>query len=193
MATQTRTGSGAVPRRDFVRLLAVAGLATACTPVRIGLKLYPRDFHDHPELVDETLQAFVLTVIPGMPENDPDLTRHFYDEFLEIGAHREYLAYDLCVRAGRLTGERHFAALDYQQRERVVADGLAQGGVTTLLYSASVHVTQIACYAGIYDDEKGCPVTDFEGRFQIERMAGVFDPNLGSFREITAAGSGNPV
>lgn len=191
MSNQPRAQSRTLPRRDFVRLLAVAGAATACTPVRIGLKLYPRDFHEHPELVDETLRAFVLTVIPGTEEH-PDLTRHFYDEFLEIGAHREYLAYDLCVRAGRLSGNRRFAALDYAARERVVADGLAAGGVTTRLYTASVHVTQIACYAGIYDDKRGCPVIDFRGRFRFEHAARASEPDLEAIHRMTAAGTGNP-
>lgn len=181
-----------LPRRDFVRMLAAVGLAGACTPVRIGLKLYPTDFKKDAALVEETLRAFVLTVIPGMPPDDPDLTRHFHDELFEIDAHRAYLAYDLCSRGDRIAGCRRFAELTYGERERVVADGLEAGGVTTLLYTASIHVTQIACYAGIYDDDKGCPVTGFEGRFRLENLSSAKDPNLGSFREITSVGSGNP-
>ena len=192
MYDEERAGKSDVRRRDFIRIMAGAGLATACTPVRIGLKIYPREFEEHSQLVEETLRAFVLTIVPGIPEDAPDLTRPFHDELFRLDAHCGFLASDLCTRADRIAGNRRFALLAYEDRARVVADGLAAGGVTTRLYSAAAYVTQIACYASIYDDGKGCIITGFEGRFNIERMAGVRDPHLDLFREITSSGTGNP-
>jgi hypothetical protein len=182
-----------VKRRDFLRIMAGAGVATACTPVRIGLQMYPRDFHEHPEIVEETLRAFVLTVVPGVPESDPNLTRVFHDDLFRLEAHRGWLAYDLCRRAGDRTGDRHFASLPYADREGVVADALEAGGVTRRLYTAAVFVTQIAVYASIYDDDSGCHLWDYDGPFRIESTAGLRDPYLDEFRAITTAGSGNPV
>jgi hypothetical protein len=193
MYNDERSRKTNVQRRDFIRIMAGAGLATACTPMRIGLKIYPREFDEHTELVDETLRAFVLTIVPGMPEDDADLTRQFHDPLFRLDAHCAYLASDLCSRAERITGDHRFATLAYEDRASVVADGLAAGGLTTRLYSAAAYVTQIACYASIYDDDKGCVITGFDGQFNIQRMAGVRDPHLDLFRDITSAGTGNPV
>lgn len=192
MVQESRRAASGIPRRDFLRLAAGAGLATACTPVRIGLKLYPPDFDEHPELVEETLRAFVLAVVPGMPSDDPNLTRVFYDELFRLAEHRAWLAYDLCRRAGNDSGERRFAALPLSARERVIAGALSAGGVTTRLYTAAIYVTQITVFSSVYDDSSGCPLWNYDGPFQIERLASVHDPNLDDFRAITAAGSGNP-
>ncbi len=193
MFQEYRRATGGIPRRDFLRILAGAGVATACTPVRIGLKLYPRDFDEHPELVEETLRAFVLAVVPGMPPDDPNLTRVFHDELFRLDEHRAWLAYDLCRRAGDYTGDRHFAALSSAARGRVISGALAAGGVTTRLYTAAIYVTQITVFSSVYDDSSGCPLWHYDGPFEIEQLAGLRDPYLDDFRAITAAGSGNPV
>jgi len=193
MFTDNQRLPGGFPRRDFLRILAGAGLASACTPVRIGLKLYPRDFDEHPELVEETLHAFVLAVIPGMPPDDANLTRVFYDELFRLDEHRAWLAYDLCRRAGDLTGDRRFAALSSADRGRVIATALASGGVTERLYTAAIYITQITVFSSVYDDASGCALWEYDGPFRIDQLAGSKDPNLDEFRAFTAAGSGNPV
>ncbi len=192
MSRECRPTRGEILRRDFLRIVIGAGVASACTPVRIGLKLYPRDFDEHPELVEETLRAFVLAIVPGMRTDDPNLTRALDDELFRLEEHREWLAYDLCRRAGDYAGDRHFASLPLADRARVISGALESGGVTKRLYTAAIYVTQIAVYASVYDDERGCPLWGYEGPFRIERLAGVKDPHLDEFRSITAAGSGNP-
>ena len=179
-------------RRDFVLIMLGGGVAAACTPLRMGLKIYPEEFHSDDALVDETLRAFVLTISPGLPEDTPDLTRPFYDELFGLGAYRGYLASDLCDRARRFTGDRRFARLTYEQRALIVAAGMAAGGLTTRLYNGAAFAVQIATYASIYDDERGCPINDFEGRFTLEQMADVQDAPLEQFRQTTGSGTGNP-
>lgn len=179
-------------RREFVLTMLGGGIAAACTPVRMGLKIYPEEFHVNDALVDGTLRAFVLTIIPGLPDGAPDLTRPFYDELFGLAPYRGYLASDLCDRARRLTGEAGFARLPYEQRALIVAAGMAGGGLTTRLYHGAAFAVQVATYASIYDDERGCPINEFEGRFTLEQMAGVPDVRLDRFAELTASGTGNP-
>ncbi len=184
-------------RRGFVRLLGVAGVVgagtAACTPLRVLLKLYPSRFDTDTELVDETLRAFVLTVVPGLPEDARDLTRQFYDDSFRLAKHRGFLAADLCERAGRVAHNLTFAALPYEQRARVVRDGLEAGGVTTKLYSGAVHLTQIACFSSMYDDEAGCPLIDFEGRFDPAHISETKYPDPGRFLAANTTADGNPV
>lgn len=186
-------------RRDFLRLLTIAGagiagasLAGACAPLRVGLKLYPSELKDNPELLEETLRAFVLTVVPGLPPDDPDLTRALHDESFPLAAHIDVLAADLCERARRLSGSSRFAALDADDRARIVADALDAGGVTTQLYAGAAYLSQVACYAGIYDDAKGCPAIGFEGRFRPDRFADTVYPNPERFLAAASTADGNP-
>ena len=182
-------------RRGFVRLLGVVGVVGAgtagCTPLRMVLKLYPSEFDTDPELVDRTLRAFVLTVVPGLPEDARGLTRQFYDESFRLAKHRGFFAADLCERAGRVANDRTFAALPYEQRAKVIRDGLEAGGVTTKLYSGAIHLTQIACFASMYDDEAGCPLIDFEGRFDPTTETNYPDP--GRFLAVNTTTDGNPI
>jgi hypothetical protein len=55
--------------------LIAAGLAARCSPVRVLVSAYPERFDDDAALVERVLRAFVATVIPGAPTDDPDLTR----------------------------------------------------------------------------------------------------------------------
>lgn len=193
MGAENRDLPSALHRREFLLLMASAGFASACTPLQIGLKIYPRDFKENTQLVDETLRAFVLTVVPGMPKDDPNLIRVFHDELFRVDTHRGWLAFDLCDRARDLTGEPRFVALEYADRERVISAALAAGGVTKRLYTAAIYVSQIAIYAGIYDDDAGCPVWSFDGGFRIEELAALPDPPPDTLHRMESAGGGNPL
>ena len=50
-----------IPRRQALHQLGLiaAGLAAACTPVRVLVSAYPQAFDDDDELVDRVLRAFV--------------------------------------------------------------------------------------------------------------------------------------
>ena len=159
----------ALSRREAVArlgLLSAGFLAAGCTPLRLVLEANPEGFEADAGLVDRTLRAFVTAVVPGIPEDAPDLTRAFYDEGLsEMPGHRAYLASDLCRRSARLYGVRRFADLGPEPRTRVIQDGLQADGIIRDLYEGAIFLTQVAVYASIYDDARGCPLLEWDGQF----------------------------
>ncbi len=172
--------------------LALGLSAAACTPVRIAFRMYPKDFDEDPELVDAVLRGFVTAVVPGMPEDAPHLTRVFYDDFYRVGKYRSYLAADLCERAERRYGWPRFEALPAKDRCRVIEDALQEGGVTQRLYVAAVFLAQLASYAGPFDDEQGCPLIGFEGRFRMRPLAELSYPDPERFLPRALTADGNP-
>jgi hypothetical protein len=155
----------AISRRDALRALGALGvLALAgCAPARIVLGLYDRPAEDGPAGAERTLAAFADTVVPGLDPALPDRTRVYRDPSYPLARYRDYFVADLNRRAGERTAGRAFAALAAAERAHVVSAGLAAGGVTGDLYAGAVFLTQIALYAGIYDDEAGCALIDYPG------------------------------
>ena len=163
-------GRHPVGRREAIRQLAVlaAGLAAACTPLRIVTRSYPEDFERDRDLVDRVLRAFVITVIPGAPANARDLVRAYRDPKMPFASYAPFFASDLCRRTRERFGHREFDVLTGAERERIIADGFTGDATMRKLYSGAVYLAQISFYAGIYDDEGGCPLIDFPGRFRGE-------------------------
>ena len=151
-------------RRRFLGLLAgAAGLAlTGCAPARLLLRLDGTRAADGAEGRDATLAAFALTVVPGLDPATPHLSRVYGDRAYPFARCREFFVADLDRRARRLHGAR-FARLALPARHAVVADGLAARGITRRVYDGAVFLTQIALYAGIYDDQAGCALIGFPG------------------------------
>src|SRR2546428_5219266 len=89
-------------RRQLLQHLGLitAGLAVACTPLKVLTSAYPQAFDDDAELTDGVLRAFALTVIPSAPAGDPDLTRAFTDPDLPFAPYAGFFASDLARRAG---------------------------------------------------------------------------------------------
>ncbi len=184
-----------VGRRLALRLLAQAGAGIAiagCTPVRLALNVYPKEFDFEAERVDRILRAFCCAVVPGTSTGDPDVSRVFYDEFYPLAKHRTFFAADLCDRAARETGSGRFESLALEERERIVGHALAEGGLITRLYSGAVFLTQIAILAGIYDSETGCPLIDFDGRFRPRRLADTTYPEPEQYLPLPTTADGNP-
>src|SRR5437867_10566412 len=88
-------------RRQLLQHLGLitAGLAVACTPLKVLTSAYPQAFDDDAELTDGVLRAFALTVIPSAPAGDPDLTRAFTDPDLPFAPYAGFFASDLARRA----------------------------------------------------------------------------------------------
>ena len=180
-------------RRAAVKAMAAAAaaLAAGCTPLRIISRDYPASFdHDH-DRVDRLLRAFVSTVVPGAPDDEPGLARVYFDDFYRFSPYRSFFAADLCQRSARMFGTPDFARLDLEQRTRVVQDGLGADGTTHKLYSGAIFIAQISFYAGVYDDEKGCSLIDFPGRFRPRPLSELTYANHEEFcaAEITADGN----
>lgn len=194
-ARSARPPSPTVSRRQAVRQFALLGAgaaAWACTPLRVVLRAYPDAFDEEPALTHGVLRAFVLTVIPGAPPDDPNLVRAYYDDDYPLARYRGFLAADLCARAERLFGRDRFDRLGPEQRTAVVQDGLGADAVTRRLYRGAVFLAQIAVYAGIYDDARGAPLSRFEGRYRFPGIAATTHPNPERFLARAITPDGNP-
>jgi hypothetical protein len=183
-----------VSRREAIKGLAVltAGLGVGCTPLRIAMHLYPDEFDNQPERVDRVLRAFVATVIPGAPLDDPNLIRAFYDSYYPLAKCRNFFAADLCQRALNRFGTDDFERLAPEQRTGVIESGLSQSGTIGRVYTGAIFLTQIAFYAGIYDADRGCPLIGFDGRYRFRSVAQTSYPNPGSFLARARTADGNP-
>ena len=189
------THNSTVTRRAALKSLAavaLAGVTSACTPVRMALRIAPGGFDDDPDRVDRVLRGFVTAVIPGMPADDPNLVRFFYDDYYPLAKYRGYLASDLCQASLKRFGTHAFDRLSTEQRSEIIERRLAAGGLTKRLYGGAVYLAQISCYGGIYDAEHGCSLIDFPGRYRVVALSETSYPDPQRFlaRELTV--DGNP-
>jgi hypothetical protein len=180
-----------IARREALRRLGVltAGLASACTPLRIVLHDYPSAF-DGEEASDRVLRAFVLTVIPEAEAGDPNVLRAFRDPDLRFAPYRGFFVSDLCQRSAARTGQS-FDRLSQAERLAVVQEGLAADATTQRLYTGAILVVQASYYGGIYDDKRGCALIDFEGTYRFRGLAAVTysDPERFLSWALTADGN----
>ncbi|HXJ31722.1 MAG TPA: hypothetical protein VNG35_13840 [Gemmatimonadales bacterium] len=188
MATPAQTS---IARREALRRLGVltAGLASACTPLRIVLHDYPSVF-DGEDASERVLRAFVLTVIPEADAEDPNLLRAFRDSDLRFAPYRGFFVSDLCQRAAARTGES-FDRLSQAERLAVVQEGLAADATTERLYTGAILMAQASYYGGIYDDTRGCALIEFEGAYQFRGLAAVTYPDPERFLSWPLTANGN--
>ena len=192
-----RSNTGAtVSRRAALKSLAVlaaAGVGAACTPIRMGLRLAPGGFDDDEALVDRVLRGFATAVVTGIPADHPNLVRHFYDDDYPLAKYRGYLAADLCQESVDRFRIPAFDQLPLAQRTKIIESKLASGGVTRRLYRGAIYLTQIACYAGIYDADRGSPLIDFDGRCRNPSVADSTYPMPHRFLSHETTLDGNPL
>ncbi|MCH9014983.1 MAG: hypothetical protein IH877_04765 [Gemmatimonadetes bacterium] len=183
-------------RREVLEVLAAVGLGlfgvSACTPARILLRDYPAEFDTEPLRVDRTLRAFVTAVVPGMDPSEANLVRAFYDSYFPLEPHRNFLAAELSRYARERYGRDRFDLLPYEHRVRVIQDGLDEGGIIARIFGGAVFLTQIACYSGIYDDEQGCSLVDFEGRYRVRPISETSYDHPERFLPTATTVDGNP-
>ena len=186
-----------ISRRQALRRVGVLGaglgvtLAAGCTPLKIVLHAYPRRFDEDPLLVDRMLAALAETILPDTGQDPNELARPLRDERYELAEYRNYLASDLSDRSRRLYGTRSFEALGLPERERIVRDALSGDGITCKLYSGAIFLTQIAFFAGIYDDQEGCPLIEFDGQYRLRPLDELTypDPHTYLTDAMTVSGS----
>lgn len=184
-----------VNRREAVRrlaLLAAGVAATGCTPLRVVLRLYPDEFDSQPEMMDRVLRAFVVTVIPGAPIEDPQLVRAYYDPYYPLAKYTDFLASDLSRRAEQRFGTAAFDRLTVDERARVIQDGLEADRITARLYNGAIFLAQVSFYGGIYDDAKGCSLIGFEGRYRFRGVDAITHPEPERFFARSISSDGNP-
>lgn len=182
-----------ISRRFFLGQIAAASatFVAGCTPVRILLKSYPKKFDKENQLVDTMLRAFVVTIIPGAPVDDENLTKIYSDTFYPFHKYCGFFVSDLSDRSKNQFGNEKFDQLSLEQRTAVIEDGLGADGTTARLYRGAILMAQISFYGGIYDDEKGCPLIEFEGSnegFEKEEMC-YSDSSSGLAQEISKNGN----
>jgi len=182
-----------IPRRHALRQLGLiaAGLAAACTPMRVLVSAYPHAFDDDDGLVDRVLRAFVTAVVPGAPADDPDLVRAHTDPAYPFAPYAAFFAADLSRRAARRFDGRAFERLEVQERTAVIAEGLAADATTRKLYNGAVALAQITFYAGIYDPKKGCPAIGFEGGNHWHPLSDITHPDPERFLSHARTADGN--
>jgi hypothetical protein len=171
-------------------LAAAAALLEGCAPLRIALRLYPES---DGQAADRVMRAFVEAVIPGAPRDDPHLVRAFFDPFYPFTRYRSWFVWDLDRRARDLFG-RAYPELDLEGRARIVRDALVNGdGTTARVYDGAIFLAQVAFYAGIYDDERGCPLIHFQGASGLLPPEQQTYPDPGRFLAAAATADGNPL
>lgn len=188
-------GQQSISRRDVLGTLAFlfAGVATtACTPVRVVLHMYPEKFDTQPDLVRRVLCAFVATVVPGAPSDDRNLARACLDPDYPLAKYAGLLASDLCKRSKQMFADPNFEALTLDQRAAVIENALQADGTTARLYDGAIYLSQVAFYAGIYDDDRGCPLIGFEGRYRFHGLEATSYPHPERFLARAITVDGNP-
>ena len=183
----------AITRRAALgRMAALAGgLAVGCTPLRYVLRAYPADFEADRELTDRVLRAFVDAVVPGIRLDAPDLARAFFDEDYPFAKYAAFFAAHLCRRGDELFGVGRFDALDRERRTAVVRAGLRGDAAARKLYEGAIFLAQVSVYAGIYDDERGCPLIDFPGRYRVRPHDQLTYPDPARFLAAESTADGN--
>ena len=180
-------------RRQLLQQLGLitAGLAVACTPLRVLTHAYPRAFDDDPDLLDAVLRGFVKVVIPGVPDGDPNLTRAFTDPRLPFARYAAFFAADLSRRARKRFGPGPFDTLPAADRAAVIREGLNADPTTRKLYGSAVVLAQVAFYAGIYDEQKGCELIGFDGGYHARSLTDITHPDPERFLPAAATADGN--
>lgn len=178
-------------RREAIRWMAwmAAGVASAaCTPLRVVTQAFPAEFKQDPLLVERALRAFVAAVIPGSDAGTPDAARALLDRRYPFARYAGFFASDLSQRSQKLHGSPAFDRLTVEQRTAVIASGLAADPTTRKLYRGAIYLVQVSIYAGIYDDDAGCRLIDFRGRYRGEETS-YSDPDRFLSQPLTDSGN----
>lgn len=182
-------------RREALRHVGAlaAGVAAACTPLRIVLHDYPERFESDADLQERVLLAFATTVIPEADPGAPHLTRAFADPAYPFAVYRAYFVSDLSRRGAERFGEPSFDRLNHSQRTAVISDGLRADATTRKVYTGAIYLLQISYYAGIYDALSGCALIGFEGVYRFRGAEAITYPDPERFLAAARTADGNPV
>jgi hypothetical protein len=182
-----------ISRKRFTAELALilGGLIAGCTPAKILFKTYPEKFRNDPALVERYLRAFVLTVIPGAPPDDPNLTRIFTDDYYPFHSHCAFFVSDLADRGAGLHGEEDFTRLSMAERTAVIQSGLEGDAIISRLYRGAVYMSQVSFFGSIYDDERGCELIGYPGTEQYHSPEEMFFADASPYLSYEVTGQGN--
>ena len=91
--TELLDRSRGLSRREALKQFALiaGGLTAGCTPVRMALGTYSHELEKDSAAMDRVLRAFVTTVIPEAPFDEPNLVRAVGDPYYHFAPYRTYL------------------------------------------------------------------------------------------------------
>ena len=173
-------GEGGLTRRTFLGAMSllIGSTLAGCSTLKILVGDYPARFDTDAELRERMLAMFVCTVIPDARPDEPHLTRIFDDDFYRFRKYCGYFLSDLAAATRDLHGHEDFHRLDLADRTAVVDRNVKQGGPAGRLAASAVFMAELSYYAGIYDDDRGCPLIDFPG------ANGGYRPNTMTLAEV---------
>jgi hypothetical protein len=160
--------------------------------VRMLLNLYPKLFRTDLELQNRILRAFVVTVIPGADEGEPDLVRMFGDPYYPFYPYTGYIVFDLVRRSRALFGTGAFDTLDAIRKTAVLEDALSADDTTARLYRGAMLMAQVSFFAGVYNPARGCSLIDFPGENNGFRREALTYPEGGKYLGVEVTTDGNP-
>lgn len=181
-----------ISRLDFIKkiVLLTGAIVSGCTPVRVLLNSYPDKYDDDKKLSRQILGAFVLTIIPGGNPDDPDLCKIFNDEFYPFYKFCGFFTSDLCGKSKKLFGTEKFFELSFNQRTKVIQDGLDDDVTTSRLYTSAIYIAQVSYFSCIYNDDKACSLIDFPNSYEFMETDMYYkDFNKMLADEVTSSGN----
>ena len=168
------------PRPGMTRRQALAWIAAAsalpllggsgaigCSTLRIASGLAPGARRRARDREADVMQAFCTAVVPVSADEVNDVARAYRDPEFPLARHLPLLVHDLDARS-------HGAGFDRladDERREIVLDGSEARGPVGRLYRGAILLTQVAFYASIYDDERGCPAIDYPGAGELADRA----------------------
>jgi hypothetical protein len=172
---------------------AAALIAAGCTPLKYLLDPNPTSYRGLPKKLDQTMRAFVVTIIPGAPADEPNLVRVFSDDYYPFTKYVDFFADDLDTRSRHHFGGKIFSSLAPAEREVVVKDGLSSDATMIRLYKAAIYAAKASFYGGIYDMTRGCSLIEFQGQNDGFSTDVMYYKNAKQYfaREITLTGNYN--
>lgn len=182
-------------KRDWIKSVVATTLSVYLYGCKIQDDLfnpYLKKLRENPELEKSILIYFVDAVIPGVDLKDSNLVKIFYDLFFPFAPYRTGFAADLAQYSKHLFANDLYYELPRISRQALVQDGLESRTPRGLLYSGAIFLTQISVYSGIYDDQKGCPLIEYPGKFQFVEWTELTHPDPEYFRGIEKTVDGNP-
>jgi hypothetical protein len=166
--------------------------ASVIAALRMLLYAYPARYRRDRVLLEKTLRAFVVTVIPGADRNDPDLVRMYFDTDYPFFPYTGYMVYDLARRTAHRHPGGSFGDLVAGERTAILSEALASDDTTSRLFKGAMLMAQVSYFAGIYDPGKGCALIDFPGKNDGFRQEEISLPDAGAYLGEAATAEGNP-
>jgi hypothetical protein len=190
------TARPAISRRRVLAWIAAAAAlplaggsgAIGCSTLRLASGLTPGARRRALGRESGVMEAFCATVVPVTAEEAADVVRVYRDPEFPLAQHLPLLIRDLDARSG---GEG-FDRLPADARREIVLDGSEANGPIGRLYRGAILLTQVAFYASIYDDERGCPAIDYPGAGELTELAEQTYADSSSFLGVSYSPDGNP-